>query len=110
MDHMFFNFFELDQDDEKTQHFQASYQKKCLKDGEDAVVFLSFEELREIKAQSDNQAKNLPTYLFSEMKLLQFYLKHLQEKGLFSIDGGFDYSSIDESEFRKFNKCPSSIC
>ena len=50
------------------------------KHGIDAIVLLSCEELREIKAKAHKQATNLPHYLIGEMKSLQFYLKNLQKK------------------------------
>ena len=57
----------------------------------DAVVILRCEELREIKDQEGKQAVSLPSYVLSEMKSLQFHLKHLKEAWMLSIDGSFDY-------------------
>ena len=54
------------------------------------MVILPYEELLE------TQAENLPFYLIRKIKSLQFYLQNFQEKGLFSLDGSFSYSSIDE--------------
>ena len=51
----------------------------------------------------------MKVYLSVEVKSLQFYLKHFQEEGMFSIDGSFDYSSIDESVFRNLISHPTSI-
>ena len=101
MDQIFFNLFELDLEDEEDSIFARILKRKLSKYGVEAMVLLSFEELREIKEKLDKQAENLPSCLFSKMKALQFYLKHLHAKYLFSIDGSFDYSSIDESESRK---------
>ena len=52
---------------------------------------------------------NLPIRLAVKVKSLQFYLKYLQEEGLFSIDGSFDCLSIDESVFRKIINDLTSI-
>ena len=37
-------------------------------------------------------------------------MKHLKEKGMFSIDSSFDYSSIYELEFSKFKNHPIYFC
>ena len=79
----------------------------ALKHGTGAIVLLSHEELRdvfcEIKAKARNQDMNLPFYLSSDVKHLHFYLKNLEENGLLSFDVSFDYSSIDEEDFRRFS-------
>ena len=72
------------------------------KHGIDAIALLYHEEVLEIIAKARNQGTNIPYYLRGHVKSLQLYLKNLQEKGLFSIDSSFDYSSIDGSNFRNF--------
>ena len=79
------------------------------KDGMQSIVLFSYRELRSIKAKAGKQGTNIPSYLLGDVKSLQFYLKNLQEKGMFSLDGIFDYSSIDESDFRKSVNEPASM-
>ena len=43
------------------------------------------------------------------MKSLKFYLNHLQEQGICSIDGSLDFSYIDELVFRKIINYPTII-
>ena len=50
------------------------------KHGAEAIVLLSRDELREIKAKADKKGTNLPRYLLGDVKSLQFCLKNLQEK------------------------------
>ena len=59
------------------------------------MVLLPWKELREIKDE------NFCFYSLRKIKSLQFYLKNFQEKGLFSLNGSFDYSTIGELAFRK---------
>ena len=83
----------------------------ALKHGIGAIVLLSHEELmeilREVQAKASNKDTNLLFYLSVDVKQLQFYLKNLQEKGMFSFDGSFDYSSIDELDYRRFSMDPT---
>ena len=65
-------------------------------------AFFSCEDLQSI-------GESLHSYLVAEVKLLQFYLKHLQEKGLCSFDGSFYYSSIDDSVFRNVLNYPTIL-
>ena len=80
MDHIFFNLFELYPEDEDHSIFAIILARKISKDTTGAMVLLSFEEPREIKAQSWKQADNRHSYLLSKIKPLQFCLKNFQEK------------------------------
>ena len=107
LDHIFFNLFELDQEDEEDWNeenlvFMSVLSDIASKHRTYDIALLSHEELRGIIAKESKQDINLPHYLRGHVKSLQFCLKNLQEKGLFSLDGSFDYSSIDESDFRNF--------
>ena len=70
--------------------------------GTDAIALLPHEDLR-------STGLNIHILLTVEVKLLQFYLKHLQEEGIHSIDDSFDYSSIDESILRRLVNHPTII-
>ena len=103
LDHVFLNLFELDpwdEEDWEENHliFMEILSEMALKHGIGAIVLLSHEELREILREVQAKAidkTNLCCHLSIKVKQLQFYLKNLQEKGMFSFDGSFDYSSID---------------
>ena len=103
MDHIFFNLFGLVREEEDDSSFASILTRKWSKDGTDAMVLLPWKELREM------QHENLCFYHLRKIKSLQFYMKNFQEKGLFSLDGSFDYSTIDDPEFRKFINDPTSI-
>ena len=75
----------------------------------DAIVLLSSEDHLKIKTQASAKDANLPFYSPKDTKSLQFYLKHLHEKVLCSIDGSFDYSSIYELDFMNFANHPTII-
>ena len=118
LDHIFLNLLELDPWDEEDWNenhliFIEILSEMALKHGIGAIVLLSHEELREIlrevQAKANSKDENLLFYLSIDVKQLQFYLKNLQEKGMFSFDGSFDYSSIDELDFRRFSMDPTSI-
>ena len=111
LDLILLNFFELgpyDEEDWKEDHliFMEILSEMTLTSGICAIVLLSHEELREIlreiKAKANKQDENLRFNLSGDANQLQFYLKNLQGKGMFSFDGSFDYSSIDELDFRRF--------
>ena len=71
--------------------------------------FLSQEELQSIKVQAHKKATKLTSYLANTIKSLKFYLKHLQEKGSHLIDGNFNYSYIDDSDFMNFRCDPATV-
>ena len=89
MDYLFFDLFELDTENEEDSIFMGVLKDATSKHGMDSIALLEHEELR-------TTYLSIPIRLDVEVNSLQFYLKHLQEKGLFSIDGSVDYSSIDE--------------
>ena len=68
----------------------------------DATDVLTREDIR-------STDMNLPFCLDVKVKSLQFCLKCFQEKGLLSIDGSFECSSIEELIFRKFINEPTTI-
>ena len=118
LDHIFLNLFELDpwdEEDWEENHliFIEILSEMALKHGIGAIVLLSHEELmeilREVQAKASNKDTNLLFYLSVDVKQLQFCLKNLQEKGLFSFDGSLDCSSIDESDFRNFWTHPNRM-
>ena len=89
MDHIFFSLFETDLEDEKDSNEEDLTLMSILseidsKHGTDTMSLLLYEDLR-------STGLNLPVRLSVKVKSFQFYLKHLKEKGLFSIDGSFDY-------------------
>ena len=109
LDHIFFNLFELCPWDEECWNedhfiFISFLSDVAWKYGTCAIALLSYEKLRKVIAKPKNQDTNLPCYLYGYMMSLQFCLKNLQEKLLFSFDSSFYYSSIDESDFRRFWK------
>ena len=73
------------------------------------MFLLSYEEFREIIAKANKQGTNIPHYLLGNVRLLQLCLKNFQEKGLLSLDGSFNYLSMDGSDFRNFWKYPDCI-
>ena len=79
---VFINLLQLDLDDEEESIFIRILRDMMLENGIEAIVLLSYEDLRNIKDQADKQGTGLPFYLVTEIKSLQFYLKHLQEKGM----------------------------
>ena len=97
----------------KALDLHGDSERNGSKHGIGAIVLLSHEELREIlrkvQAKANSKDENLLSCLSIDVKQLQFYLKNLQEKGMFSFDGSFDYSSIDELDFRRFSMDPTSI-
>ena len=64
------------------------------KHGMDAIALLAHEDFR-------STGLDRPIHLAVEVKSLKLHMKHLKREGLFLIDSSFDYSSIDESFFRK---------
>ena len=103
MNHLFFNLFELDLEDEEDSIFMSVLSDIASKYGVDATILFTCEDLC-------STCLNLPICLALEVKLCQFYLKHLQEEALYSIYDSFDYSSIDKSIFKKFISYPTVIC
>ena len=112
LDHIFLNLFESDPWDEEDWNekhliFMEILSEMALKHGIGAIVLLSHEELREIlrevQAKASDQGTSLCFYLSGKVNQLQFHLKNLQEKRMFSFDSSFDYSSFDELDFRKFS-------
>ena len=73
-----------------------------LKNEKEAIALFSHEDLR-------SSSLSLTICVAVEVTSLQLYPNHLQEKGMLSIDGSFDYSSIDESVFRNFINDPTAI-
>ena len=102
MDHLFFNLFELDPENEEDSIFMVVLNDATSKHGMKAMALLEHEELY-------STYLSVPIRMAVEVNSLQFYLKNFQEKGTFSIDGSFDYSSIDESAFRNYINHPTSI-
>ena len=102
MNHIFFNLFELDLENEEDAIFIGVLNDATSKHGMDAIALLKCEELL-------STCLSVHVRLDVEVNSLQLYLKHFQEKEMFSIDSSFDYYSIDESAFRKFIDCPTSI-
>ena len=106
---IFFKLFQWDLEDKNESIFMSILRDVMSEDGTDVVVLLSREEFRSTKSQTGKQAANLPSCLANGIKSLQFCLKHLQEKGSHSIDGNFNYSSIDQSDFMNFSCDPATI-
>ena len=111
LDLIFFNLLWLDPEEEECWNEEYLIFIKIISDMAskhriEAIVLLSHEEIRkilsEIKAKASKQGTNSPRCLSSDVRSLQIYLKTLQEKGLFSLDSIFDYSSIYELDFRRF--------
>ena len=107
MCHIFSNLFELDLEDKEDSKEEDSISMTFLSGidtnhGIDSIVLLTCEDYR-------STCLSLSIRLAVKVKSLQFYLKCLQEKGMFSINSSFDQSSIYESAFRKFNNYPISI-
>ena len=95
MDRIFIDLFELDTEDGEDSIFMWVLNDMVSMHGMDTIVLWPREDLH-------IRGLILLIHLAVEVKSLQFYLKHLQEKELFLIDVSLDYSSIDESFFRKF--------
>ena len=102
MHHLFFNLFELDPEDEEDSILMSVLRKIVSKYGLCAIDLFPHGDIR-------RKGLKLPLRLAVEVKSLQFYLKHLKEKGSFSIDGSFNYSSIDDQVFRIFFNYLTSI-
>ena len=118
LDHIFFNLFWLDPEYEEDWNEENLIFMKILSDVASkhvtcAIVLLSHEELseilRKIKSKANMQGTNHHFHLSGDVRSLQFYLSNLKEKRMFSLDSSFDYSSIDESDFRNFWKYPDCI-
>ena len=63
------------------------------------LVLLSGKELHEICNRARERQPNMPMiHFFVDVRCLQFYLKNLQEKGFFSFEREFNFSSIDRRE------------
>ena len=77
------NLFQLDLEDEEESIFMVTLIDTLSEDGTGAITLLHYEDIRNIGA-------NFPFYLVVEVKSLHFYLNHLQEQGLYSIDSSFD--------------------
>ena len=81
--HLFFNLIELDPEDEEDSIFMSVLNDITSKCGIGTIDLLPREDLHSTRL-------NLPDCLAVEVKSLQHYLKHFQEKLLFSIDTSFD--------------------
>ena len=73
------------------------------------LVLLSSEELCKIYLRAEKICSNVSRRLSSNVRSLQFYLKNLQEKGFFSFERDFNFSSINRSELRNFWMDPHDL-
>ena len=73
------------------------------------LVMLSREELHKIYLRAEKRHPNMSRRLSSNVRSLQFYLKNLQEKGFFSFERDFNFSSIHGSELRNFWMHPHNL-
>ena len=76
IDHVFFNLLGLDQEDEEDSIFVRVLRYIASKQRIDGTSLFPCEDFR-------STCFNLHMRLFVEVRSLQFYLKHLQEKGFF---------------------------
>ena len=72
--------------------------------GVDDLIILSAEDLRKLYAQLDRKINNISRRNVTGIKKIQFFLKHLQQRGDYEIGPNFNYSSINENDFHNF-KC-----
>ena len=70
MNHLLFNLFELDPEDEEESIFISILRDIASKNGADCMALFPYKDLH-------ITGLNLPIHLSVEVKSIQFYLKHL---------------------------------